>query len=311
MRMFWKLFFLFFGYLMLGLQDSVAARAEAPAFKAVNIGAGIVLHYVEQGSGPTLIMIHGSISDYTYWQEQVRPFAQHYHVIAYSRRYNWPNRNPGRPGYSAITDAEDLAALITKLHLGRVYVIGHSYGALTALFMAARHPQMLEAVVLAEAPAISLLRDLSGPDAQRGKALYADIQARMVAPMRAAFAGGDRERGVATFIDYVFDDPQGWNKMDPSSQAATMKDAREWDVMMTRGTLFPELAPSAIHAIRVPMLIMSGRKSYAFLGLIDSELSKLLPDNRRIIFPDAGHQMWMQHPQEARADAEAFFRAHS
>ncbi|MEO7207342.1 MAG: alpha/beta hydrolase [Steroidobacteraceae bacterium] len=311
MRMFWKLFFLCFGCLMLVLPDSVAAPAEAPAFKAVNIGDGIVLHYVEQGSGPTLIMIHGSISDYTYWQEQIGPFAQHYRVIAYSRRYNWPNSNPARPGYSAITDAEDLAALITKLHLGRVYVIGHSYGALTALFMAARHPQMLEAVVLAEAPAIPLLRDLSGPDTQRGKALYADIQARMVAPMRAAFARGDRERGVATFIDYVFDDPQGWNKMVPSSRADTMKDAREWDVMMTRGTLFPELAPSAIHAIHVPMLIMSGGKSYAFLGLIDSELAKLLPDNRRIIFQDAGHQMWMQHPQEARADAEAFFRSHS
>lgn len=105
-------------------------------------------------------------------------------MIAYSRRYNWPNSNPARPGYSAITDAEDLAARITKLDPGRLYVIGHSYGALTALFMAARHPQMLEAVVLAEAPAIPLLRDPSGPDAQREKALYADIQARMVAPTR-------------------------------------------------------------------------------------------------------------------------------
>lgn len=90
-----------------------------------------------------------------------------------------------------------------------------------------------------------------------------------------------------------------------------MKDAREWDVMMTRGTPSPELAPSAIHVIHVPMLIMSGGKSYAFLGLIDSELAKLLPDNRRIIFPDPGHPMWMQRPQEARANAEAFFRAHS
>jgi len=136
-----------------------AAAADLPV-KSIAIGHGIRLHYVEQGRGPPLIFIHGSLSDYTYWDDQVTAFATAYHVIAYSRRYNFPNRNPPRPGYSAVTDAEDLAAFIEKRHLGKVFLVGHSYGALTALFLSARHPQRVRAAVLAEPPAVSLLRDL-------------------------------------------------------------------------------------------------------------------------------------------------------
>lgn len=176
--------------------------------------------------------------------------------------------------------------------------------------MASRHPELLKAVVLAEAPLVPLLRDLSGVDAAKGRSVFADIQSRMVLPMRAAFAKGDREQGVATFINYVFADPMGWQKMSWHSQAETLKDAHEWDVMMTAGTLFPALAPADIRAIKLPVLVMSGGKSYAFLGLIDRELARLLPDNRRVIFRDAGHQMWLQHPDEARDDSEKFFQAH-
>ncbi|MFX8743366.1 alpha/beta hydrolase, partial [Acinetobacter baumannii] len=85
-----------------------------------------------------------------YWSDQIGPFAKHYRAIAYTRRYNYPNTNPARPGYSAVIDSDDLVAFIHTLHLGKVVVIGHSYGALTALFLAARHPEVVRALVLAE-----------------------------------------------------------------------------------------------------------------------------------------------------------------
>lgn len=300
-------------FVLLTLSFAVPAVMAAtdpgqPQFKVAAIGKGIALHYVEQGSGPTVIFVHGSLSDYSYWQEQVGAFARHYHVIAYSRRYNSPNHNPSRPGYSAITDSDDLAALITTLHLGKVYVIGHSYGALTALFLASRHPQLLRAMVLAEPPAMSLLNQLDGANAARGRALFADVQARMVEPMKQAFAKGEREKGVAIFINYVFADPQKWASFSAKDRADTMKNAHEWDVMMTSGTLFPVISPAAIRAIKVPTLLLSGGKSYPFLALTDAELARLLPNSKRIVFPDAGHQLWMQHPDEARADAEQFFQ---
>jgi len=276
-----------------------AVAADTPT-KMARLPSGALLHYVEQGRGEPVIFSHGSLSDYTYWENQMAPFAARYRAIAYSRRYNWPNDNPAIVGYSAVVDAADLAALITALDLGPAHVVGHSYGALTALFLAARRPDLLRTVTLAEPPAIPLLAQLSAPDTTVGRAMFDDIQARMVAPMRAAFAGGDREGGVRAFIDYVRGRPGVWDSFSATDKAATLRDAREWDVMMTRGALFPDIAPAEVAAIRTPTLILSGGRSYPFLGLIDAELARLIPRASHLAFPDATHQMWLEHPAECR-----------
>jgi pimeloyl-ACP methyl ester carboxylesterase len=254
--------------------------------------------------------VHGSLSDGGYWADQIPAFAKHYRAIAYSRRYNYPNDNPARAEYSAVVDADDLSALINTLHLGKVVVVGHSYGALTALFLAVKHPEAVSALVLAEPPAVSLLAHLQGPEADAGKAAFDDIQQRMVGPMQKAFRKGDRDGGIAVFIDYVFNDPHAWNKMPEPSRHETLRDAHEWDVMMTTGTLFPDLDPLAVKKITTPVLLLSGAKSYPFLGLITTELARLLPNNQSVVLPDAGHQMWFQNPEECRKDVEGFLAEH-
>lgn len=286
--------------------EKSAAGTDEPIIRTADVGDGIRLHYVEKGSGLTVIFVHGSLSDGGYWSDQIGPFSKDYRVIAYSRRYNYPNVNPARPGYSAVTDAGDLARLIDTLHLGSVVVIGHSYGALAALFLAVRHPELVRALVLAEPPAVSLLEHLPAGYAKTGQAMFDDIQRRMVRPMRKAFRRGEREAGVSDFIDYVFNDPRAWQKMPESSRAETLRDAHEWDVMMTMGTLFPEIRRDAIRTIRKPVLLLSGAKSYPFLKLIMDELARLLPNCERIVLPDAGHQMWYQDPEVCRRDVEAF-----
>lgn len=285
-----------------------AREIGPPAFKSAAIGDGMHLHYVEQGQGRPLIFIHGSLSDYTYWKPQFPFFTPDRRVIAYSRRYNWPNDNPARAGYSAIADADDLAAFIETLGLREPVIVGHSYGALTALFFGARHPGIAKALVLAEAPAVSLLEHVEGPDAAKAQAMFADIQARMVAPMRAAFAQGEREKGVAIFIDYVYRDPHEWDSFSAADKADTMKDAHEWDVMMTAGTLFPAIAPQSVRAMDAPVLMFSGAQSYPFLAVIDAKVERLLPQVRRFVIPGVGHQMWLQRGDFCRAQTAAFLR---
>lgn len=174
--------------------EALAAQINIPSLAVRDIGDGIRLHYEERGSGTPIIFVHGSLSDYTYWQQQMEPFATKYRAIVYSRRYNFPNSNPAQSGYSAIMDADDLARLVRTLGLGKIVVIGHSYGALTALFFATRHPELVSAMVLAEPPVISLLNHLSEQRSAEGNAMFQDIQTHMVAPMKVAFAKGDRTR---------------------------------------------------------------------------------------------------------------------
>jgi pimeloyl-ACP methyl ester carboxylesterase len=289
--------------------EADAGSAES-ATRAVDIGHGVTLHYVEQGSGIPVVFVHGSLSDYSYWDTQLSAFSGQYRAIAYSRRYNPPNENPATTGYSAVTDSDDLAAFITRLRLGRVYVIGHSYGALTALFLATRHPDLVRAVVLAEPPAVPLLRHLPDEQAVKGNAMFADIQKRMVEPMQRRFAAGDAEGGVEIFINYVFNDPRAWAGMPQADRTAALRAAHEWDLMMTSGQLFPELDVAVLRKISVSVLVMSGGTSFPFLQYIDQQLVRLIPGARNIVYPEAGHQMWLVYPQLCRDDAIAFFNLH-
>ena len=296
--------------LSLAVWHALLAPVRAAPDKTAEIGNNVVLHFVEKGQGTTVVFVHGSLGNYTYWEGQVDAFATRYHVIAYSRRYNAPNTNPAVTGYSAIVDSDDLAALIRHLQLGKVYVVGHSYGALTGLFLAARHPELVRAAVLAEPPAMNLLLNLPPERAAEGKRMFADVQRRMVGPMRAAFVRHDKEAGVGIFMDYVFGNPGAWAGMSARDRSEALDGAHEWEVMLPDGQLFPPITAASVRGIHVPVLLMSGARSYPFLGLIDVALKDLLPDCHSIVFPDAGHQMWLQHPAEARAAALDFFAAH-
>jgi non-heme chloroperoxidase len=284
-------------------------RDESPAIQKVTVGDGVELHYVERGAGVPVVFVHGSLSDGGYWNDQVAAFAASgYRAIAYSRRYNPPNTNRATPGYSAAVDADDLTAFLVRLHLGKVHVVGHSYGALTALFLAVKHPELVRTLVLAEAPAVSLLLHLSGDRAQLGKTTFADMQERMVEPMKKAFQEGDRAAGLRAFIDYVFSDSQAWEKMTEADRQDMLDHAHEWDVMMPTGELFPDIEPQAIRKITVPVLLLSGERSYPFLRLIDEELEHLLPNGRRIVLRGASHRMWFEQPEVCRRDVLDFWR---
>jgi non-heme chloroperoxidase len=291
---------------MVGSSGLAEKNSTEPQVHAASIGHGIILHYVEEGTGVAVIFVHGSLSDGGYWADQIGRFAKQYRAIAYSRRYNYPNANPARRGYSAVVDSDDLAAFIHTLHLGKVVVIGHSHGALTGLFLAARHPEMVRALVLAEPPAVSLLADVHGDERERGKEMLYEIRHRLVTPMQQAYQKGDREEGIRVFMAYVFNDPHAWDKMSQSSRDHTLQDAHEWDVMMTTGTLFPAITRQAVQRISAPVLILMGANSYPFLGVIGRELARLLPRSETIVFPDAGHQMWLQDPEACHRDVEKF-----
>jgi pimeloyl-ACP methyl ester carboxylesterase len=103
---------------------------------------GVELHYIELGQGEPVVLLHGGQGDYRSWGPQIKAFSQHYRVISYSRRYNYPNNNPlTAKNHSAYVEAEDLRALIRKLKLGRVHLVGTSIGAFTALALLSNIPR--------------------------------------------------------------------------------------------------------------------------------------------------------------------------
>src|SRR6478735_1823459 len=116
------------------------------------------LAYVEQGAGDAVVFIHGSVNDYRSWLRLLDTFAAHYRVVAYSRRYHWPNAKPmAGDRFSAAQHAADLSALIGELGLAPAHLVGSSYGAMTALTMASTHPELVRSLVLGEPPLLPWL----------------------------------------------------------------------------------------------------------------------------------------------------------
>jgi pimeloyl-ACP methyl ester carboxylesterase len=126
--------------------------------------------------------------------------------------------------------------------------------------------------------------------------------------MVAAFRKGDQNAGVAAFINYLSNDPKGWEKWPEEARQDTLRNAHEWGVMLTEGELFPDLKPTAVQKIKAPTLLLSGDKTFEFLKLIDGELGRLIPNNRRVVLPGATHHLFYEQPEKCRSVIEEFLR---
>ena len=82
------------------------------------------------GAGPTLIMVHGGIGDRTRWTPMFALLSSHFTVCAMDRRGH--GLSGDSPDYSLQKEAEDVASVVDS-RPGTVFVLGHSYGGVSAL----------------------------------------------------------------------------------------------------------------------------------------------------------------------------------
>jgi pimeloyl-ACP methyl ester carboxylesterase len=184
-------------FLSLGQLGAAESDRFSALLKIVAVN-GVQLHYLESGSGVPVVLVHGGLGDYREWDTQIGSFSQHYRVVDYSRRYNYPNDNPETPDHSAIVEAKDLAALLDALKLERVHLVGYSYGALTALFFATQYPERLRSLTLAEPPVFKWLPQIPGGQAELDK-----FMTTMWKPAGEAFRKDEPETALRITCDYL------------------------------------------------------------------------------------------------------------
>ena len=109
--------------------------------------SGATVHYQDHGSGAPLILIHGGLSSGTQWQPLLPELADGFRVITPDSRGHGRSANPsGELCYPRLAD--DIAALIAVLGLGRPVVGGWSDGGQVALDLGARHPAAASALIV-------------------------------------------------------------------------------------------------------------------------------------------------------------------
>jgi pimeloyl-ACP methyl ester carboxylesterase len=151
--------------------NHVAREAEAlvPAEGQFVDVAGARLHYIDEGQGPAIVMIHGlagQLRNFSYAMLE-RLTADHRVILVDRPGSGYSTADPGTtPGL--IAQGAMIAELIAKLGLDRPLVVGHSMGGAVALALALDHPELVRGIGLI-AP-LTQLQD-TVPDSFRGLAL--------------------------------------------------------------------------------------------------------------------------------------------
>lgn len=264
--------------------------AAEESLSAVRVN-GVELHYQARGRGEPIVFVHGSLVDYREWEPVAERLENGFRTVRYSRRYNHPNTNPiVGADHSARIEADDLAALVEALQLGPVHVVGVSYGAYTALLATLRHPELVRSLTIVEPPLLRWVPTLGG-----GKPLYDDFFA-MWRASGDAFRRGDSNEALHVALVW-FLGADGIGALSADDMAVLTSNIEEWRALTTSSDAFPPISAAQVHGIAVPVLMISGGRSYPILKLVDAEIERQLVGGRRIIVPDATHDVCSEQPE--------------
>jgi pimeloyl-ACP methyl ester carboxylesterase len=254
-----------FARLVIGLVGTLllvsCSRRADGRYAAVN---GLRMYYEVHGRGPTLVLVHGGAGNGMQFSNQISSFEKTHRLIIPDMCAQ--GRTTDRPGpltYHAM--AEDVVALMDRLHVRRFDLMGWSDGGVIGLDIGMHHPDRLSHLVTFGAN--------YRPDGLEPQ----DVAWNDTATV-AAFGDGMRE---------------GWQKLapDPSDYAAAMSKIIElWKTQ-------PNWTLADLHRIRAKTLICAGEHD-----LIRPEhtaaLAQAIPGAELWIVPGATHGAMIEKPRE-------------
>jgi pimeloyl-ACP methyl ester carboxylesterase len=141
-------------------------------------GAGARLHVVTRGAreAPPVVLLHGFPDLWYGWRHQLAPLAEAgFRAVAPDLRgYNLSACPPRVEDYALDRLADDVAAVV-RAHAGpdgRAHVVGHDWGGVIAWHLAARHPALVDRLVILNAPHPARFRELLGRSQQALRSWY-------------------------------------------------------------------------------------------------------------------------------------------
>jgi pimeloyl-ACP methyl ester carboxylesterase len=198
---------------------------------------GIRMHFVEQGSGPLVLLCHGFPESWYSWRHQLGALADAgYRVVAPEMRgYGQTDRPEGSDSYTILHLVGDLVGLLDALEVEACTVVGHDWGAPVAWNAALMRPDRFRAVAA-----------LSVPYSPRGSTPPTAVMRRMAGEnffymlyfQKPGVAEAELERDVAATLRAVYYSlsADGW----PKCRGRTFPKSSKWLDML----LQPERLPS-------------------------------------------------------------------
>lgn len=277
---------------------------------------GTSLEYKEAGSGELIVFVHGSNSDYRTWEAQVNEFANQYKVVSYSRRYHYPNASiPEDTDYAMAEQLDDLQAFIHSLDADKVHLVGHSYGAFLGILLAIREPELLQSLVLAEPPIVTLFISIPPKPQEILKLLLTRPRTALAIirfavnglnPATKAAQADDMEAALRIFASAILGTEVFNNLSEERLQQARQNNIKA----ELLGSGFLPVDDADIRKIQIPTLLINGANSPALFHRLIERLSELLPDSQRVIIPNASHISHEDNSEDYNAAVLAFIKQH-
>ncbi len=114
---------------------------------------GVNLHYVTQGNGPLMLMLHGFPEFWYSWRHQIPEFASDFKVVAPDLRgYNDSDKPTSQSAYVMNELVGDVEGVIRGLGYEKCVLVAHDWGGLIAWSFAYAYPEMVERLVIMNFP---------------------------------------------------------------------------------------------------------------------------------------------------------------
>ena len=127
----------------------LATFANAQTSKEVLV-FGQKIHYVEAGSGPTVILLHGLGGSSQAWQFNIGPLAEKFHVVV-PDQIGFGKSDKPFVNYRIRTYVDFLDEFCRELKIERATLVGNSMGGWIAVMFAATFPERVDKLVLVDA----------------------------------------------------------------------------------------------------------------------------------------------------------------
>ncbi|OGW52873.1 MAG: hypothetical protein A2Z46_01320 [Nitrospirae bacterium RBG_19FT_COMBO_55_12] len=247
--------------------------------KGVVLKDNIVVHYLEAGQGPVLVLVHGLGSSSEVWRDSIRYLARGYRVVAIDLPGYGKSDKP-RSDYSIEYHAAALNDFIDALGADKVALVGNSMGGWVSAIIALNHPEKVSHLILVDSAGIR--RDTGASAVNLNPATKEEMRTLLL----SLFAD------KAFVTEKLVNDQWEYRKDIRHSVKATLESLK---------TKLP-LLDDRLKNIKVPTLIIWGGEDTLTPLAYAERFAKGVPGSKLVVIDHAGHLPQIEKP-------EAFYRA--
>lgn len=257
-------------------------------------GQGVRMHYLDEGKGEPMVMLHGNPTWSFYWRHLVKAFSATHRVIVPDHVGCGLSDKPGDEAYPYVLERRvaDLDGLLNSLGItDNVTLVVHDWGGMIGMAWATKRPERVKRIVVLNTAGFGLPEGKKLPW-QIGVVRYAPF---FPIPVRAfnAFSRGanlmcsTRPGRMTPLVKRAYLAPyDSW-----ANRIAVQRFVE--DIPLAEGDrswpIVQEVAQKLEQFRKVPVLICWGRKDFVFDDFFLAEWKRRLPEAEVHVFEDAGH----------------------